>query len=292
MPSKRPSQSAMDAGAAPASPSPPRSSKKRSSRPKPRAVDAARHPAPNPSPPPAAAAPASSRSRERERKRRQRGAFADPAAVTAPAAGGQHGGAVQKLWGDADEVALLAGAAAFRARAGHVPRLPDMGALFDSIRGSLSPHIDQAKVYYKLKRLKGKYLHAAPGASAGPHERRVRDLCASVWGADLEPLAEGDDERAAAAAAAADQPRTVPDAAAMLPVLTEMLDEYWKTDGRALSSVSLAKGLSLLGTEEARFIEGKWRRQLDSEIQTQMRRHDLAKEVYALLMDAIKALGP
>uniref|UniRef100_J3LHG4 Uncharacterized protein n=2 Tax=Oryza brachyantha TaxID=4533 RepID=J3LHG4_ORYBR len=118
------------------------------------------------------------------------------------------------------------------------------------------------------------------------HERRVRDLCASVWGDDLEPLAEGDDE------AGADQPRTVPDAAAMLPVLTEMLDEYWKTDGRALSGVSLEKGLSLLGTEEARFIEGKWRRQLDSEIQTQMRRHDLAKEVYALLMDAIKGLGP
>uniref|UniRef100_A0A0E0HHR0 Uncharacterized protein n=1 Tax=Oryza nivara TaxID=4536 RepID=A0A0E0HHR0_ORYNI len=61
-----------------------------------------------------------------------------------------------------------------------------------------------------------------------------------------------------------------------------MLDEYRKTDGRALSSVSLARkittmlfpekeGLSLLGTEEARFIESKWRRQLDSEIQTQMR---------------------
>ncbi|KAG8072549.1 hypothetical protein GUJ93_ZPchr0006g41922 [Zizania palustris] len=290
MPSKRPSLSAMDAaGAAPASPSPPRS-KKRSSRPKPRAGDG--RPVPNPSAtapapapvPAAAAAASSSRNRERERKRRARGAFADPAAVTAPA-GSSHG-AVQKLWSDADEIALLAGAADFRARTGNVPRLPDMGPLFDSIRGSLSPHLDQAKVYYKLKRLKSKYLHAAPGASAGPHERRVRDLCASVWGADLEPLADGDDE------GGADQRRTVPDAAAMLPVLTEMLDEYWKTDGRSLSGVSLEKGLSLLGTDEARFIEAKWRRQLDAEIQTQIRRHDLAKEVYGLLMDAIKGLGP
>jgi hypothetical protein len=49
-------------------------------------------------------------------------------------------------------------------------------------------------VCYKLKRLKGKYLHAAFGAFARPHERRVRDLCASVWGADLKALA-GDDER-------------------------------------------------------------------------------------------------
>ncbi|KAL5208025.1 hypothetical protein ABZP36_032460 [Zizania latifolia] len=275
MPSKRPSLSAMDADAEPASPSPPRS-KKRSSRPKPRGADG--RPAPNPS------SGASSRNRERERKRRPRGAFADPAAVTAPA-GSSHG-AVQKLWSDADEVALLAGAAAFCARTGHVPRLPDMGPLFDSIKGSLSPHLDQAKVYYKLKRLKSKYLHAAPGASAGPHECRVRDLCASVWGTDIEPLAEGDDEEGA------DQRRSVPDAAAMMPVLTEMLDDYWKTGGRALSRVSLEKGLSLLGTDEARFIETKWRRQLDAEIQTQMRRHDLAKDVYALLMDAIKGLGP
>jgi hypothetical protein len=91
-----------------------------------------------------------------------------------------------------------------------------MGALFDSIRGSLSPRIDQAKVYYKLKWLKGKYLHAAPGAFVGPHECCVHDLCTSVWGVDLEPLV-GDDE--GAAAAAADQPRIVPDAAAMLHVL-------------------------------------------------------------------------
>nr|BBD82394.1 hypothetical protein [Oryza sativa Indica Group]BBD82407.1 hypothetical protein [Oryza sativa Indica Group] len=99
----------------------------------------------------------------------------------------------EKLWGNADEVVL-----------------------FDSIRGSLSPHIDQAKVYYKLKWLKGKYLHAAPGAFAGSHGRCVHDLCTSVWGADLEPLV-GDDE--GAAAAAADQPRIVPDAATMLHVL-------------------------------------------------------------------------
>uniref|UniRef100_A0A0D9VLI4 Glabrous enhancer-binding protein-like DBD domain-containing protein n=1 Tax=Leersia perrieri TaxID=77586 RepID=A0A0D9VLI4_9ORYZ len=298
----------MDATPAPTAPSPPRSSKKRSSRPKPHAG----HPVPNPSPLPAAvavavAATSSSRNRERERKRRQRSAFADPAtaatAVTAPAPAPGGGGGVQKqLWSDADVVALLDGAAAFRARTGRVPRFPDMAALYDSIRGSLSPHIDQAKVYYKLKRIKGKYLHAAPGAAAGPHERRVRDLCASVWGADLEPLAAAAvaaaeqpravPDAAAAAAAASDQPRSVPDAAAMLPVLTEMLDEYWKTDGRTLSGVALEKGLSLLGTGEARFIESKWRRQLDSEIQTQMRRHDLAKEVYALLMDAIKGLGP
>lgn len=84
----------------------------------------------------------------------------------------------------------------------------------------------------------------------------------------------------------------VPDAAAMLPVATEVLDAYWKTDGPALSGVSLEKGLSKLATEDARWIEAKWRRQLDAEVHSQIKRHDLAKEVYGLLLEAIKGLGP
>ena len=67
-----------------------------------------------------------------------------------------------------------------------------MGALFESLRGSLSTHLDQAKVYYKLKRLKSKFLHSAPAATGGPHERRVRDLCADLWGAELAPPVEAD----------------------------------------------------------------------------------------------------
>ena len=204
------------------------------------------------------------------------------------APGSRSYGAVQRLWSDADELALLAGAAAFRARNGHVPRLPDMGALFDYLKGSLSPHIDQAKVYYKLKRLKSKFQHVAPSAAAGQHELRLRDLCIKVWGANFGLPAEDD----APEEEEASEYRTVPDAAAMLPVATEVLDAYWKTNGLALSGVSLEKGLSLLGTGAARSIEARWRRQLDAEVHLQMRRHDLAKDVYGLLLDAIKGLGP
>jgi hypothetical protein len=199
-------------------------------------------------------------------------------------------GAVQRLWSDADELALLTGAAAFRARNGHVPRLPDMGALFDYLRGSLSPHIDQDKVYYKLKRLKSKFEHAAPSAAASKHELRMRDLCNKVWGARLA-LSDEDDEPVEEEAAREER-RTVPDAAALLPVATEVLDAYWKANGVALSGVSLEKGLSLLGTDDARSIEARWRQQLDAEVRLQMRRHDLAKDVYGLLLDAIKGLGP
>jgi hypothetical protein len=44
-------------------------------------------------------------------------------------------GAVQRLWSGADEFALLTDAATFRAGNGHIPCLPDMGELFDYLRG-------------------------------------------------------------------------------------------------------------------------------------------------------------
>uniref|UniRef100_A0A453PQ47 Glabrous enhancer-binding protein-like DBD domain-containing protein n=1 Tax=Aegilops tauschii subsp. strangulata TaxID=200361 RepID=A0A453PQ47_AEGTS len=216
-------------------------------------------------------------------------------AASAPAAASSSGArSYGVVWSDADEVALLNAAAAFRVRHGRVPGLPDMGALFDAIRGSIAPHIDQPKVYYKLKRLKSKFDHAVPSAVVSRHEQRLRDLCKKVWGANFGLPAEKD---AAPEEDEEDEEEergrgNVPDAAAMLPVATEVLDAYWKTDGPALSGVSLEKGLSKLATEDARWIEAKWRRQLDAEVHSQIKRHDLAKEVYGLLLDAIKGLGP
>uniref|UniRef100_A0ACD5YUT7 Uncharacterized protein n=1 Tax=Avena sativa TaxID=4498 RepID=A0ACD5YUT7_AVESA len=318
MPSKRPSPSAMEDDRPTAFPSPSHPGlKRRSSRPRFRLDDRRQELSPS---------PRDSPTRRSDRKRRRR-ASPEYAAVTAPserrtralqdsaspsaarrprafqeaaalavlaagapraALGSRSYGAVQRQWNDADELALLTGAAAFRVRNGHVPRLPDMGALFDYLRGSLSPHLDQAKVYYKLKRLKSKFEHAAPSAAASQHELRVRDLCGKVWGA-RHGLSDEDDSPEEEEAR---ERRAVPDAAAMLPVATEVLDAYWKNNGLALSGVSLEKGLSLIGTQDARSIEARWRRQLDAEVHSQMRRHDLAKDVYGLLLDAIKGLGP
>jgi hypothetical protein len=75
-------------------------------------------------------------------------------------------------------------------------------------------------------------------------------------------------------------------------MVKEVLGEYWKSNGQGLSGVSLEKGLALLGSQEASVAEGKWRRQLEADMRMQMRRHDLGKEVYGLLIDAIKGLGP
>ena len=141
MPSKRPSPHAMDEAASAAAarlrPSTPRS-KKRTSRSKSRGRSRDRRRSPNPNPSSrreraadhggSAAAP----SRKSDRKPKPRSfpdsatlatamasvAAAAAAASTAPAAGGGRGsaGAVQKLWTESDEVALLTGAVAFKDR--------------------------------------------------------------------------------------------------------------------------------------------------------------------------------
>lgn len=294
-----------------ATPSPP-GSRKRSSRPRPRQDDGRPEPYPSPrgspsrrsertrrprAPPESDAVTATAERRPRAPQdspspalRRPVRAFQEAAALAALAASSSGARSYGVVWSDADEIALLNAAAAFRVRHGRVPGLPDMGALFDAIRGSISPHIDQPKVYYKLKRLKSKFDHAVPSAVVSRHEQRLRDLCKKVWGANFGLPAEKD--VAPEEEEEESERGTVPDAAAMLPVATEVLDAYWKTGGPALSGVSLEKGLSLLATEDARWIEAKWRRQLDAEVHSQIKRHDLAKEVYGLLLDAIKGLGP
>lgn len=175
-----------------------------------------------------------------------------------------------------------------------------MGELFQSIRDSLAPHLDQAKVYYKLKRLKSKFQHSVPGDSSTAHERRVRDLCAALWGAELarpvdnavmeaDEAEEEEDADADADGGFAGEGR---EGAVGLPMVKEVLGEYWRLNGQALSGVSLEKGLAQLGPREASVAEVKWRRQLEEDMRMQMRRHDLGKEVYGLLIDAIKGLGP
>lgn len=320
MPSKRPSPHAMDEAASAAAarlrPSTPRS-KKRTSRSKSRGRSRDRRrssPNPNPSSRRERAADhgsAAAPSRKSDRKPKPRSfpdsatlatamasvAAAAAASSAAPASGGGRGsaGAVQKLWTESDEVALLTGAVAFKDRTGIAPRLPDMGELFESIKDSLAPHLDQAKVYYKLKRLKSKFQHSVPGESSTAHEHRLRDLGAALWGAELARP----EEKAIAVAEEADEDDADEgfvggdrEGAVKLPMVKEVLGEYWRLNGQTMSGVSLEKGLAMLGPQEASVAEVKWRRQLEADMRMQMRRHDLEKEVYGLLIDAIKGLGP
>jgi hypothetical protein len=305
MPSKRSSSHAMDEAAAAAARLDAASARSKS-----RARDR-RHRSPNPNPsfrhraPPGLGPTSTARKSDRKPKLRS---FPDSttlaaaaAAASAPASSSR--GAAQKLWSDADEVALLTGAAAFKARAGVAPRLPDMSDFYEFLSDSISPHLDQAKVYYKLKRLKSKFQHSAPGASSTLHDRLVRDISADLWGAELAhqvedgertveddaDFEEADGVNAIQVRADGDSDKEEPE---RLPIVREVLGEYWRLNGQVLSGVSLEKGLSLVAPDEADVAEAKWRRQLEEDMRMQMRWHDLGKEVYGLLMDAIKGLGP
>lgn len=313
MPSKRPSSHAMDEAAAAAArldAAAPRA-KSRSSRSRARARDRRRSPNPNPSatssrrpPPPPASAPRKSDRKPKPRAFPDSTTLAAAAAAASSASATRGAGAAQKLWSDADEVALLTGAAAFKEKSGVAPRLPDMGELYEFLRDSIAPHLDRAKVYYKLKRLKSKFQHTAPSATSTPHDRLVRDLSADLWGAELAhpapedgepPLEEDDAEGEEAEGVNALQLHKrgdvdEPEPGSRLPIVREVLGEYWRSNGQ--SGVYLEKGLSQVEPEEAGVVEAKWRRHLEADMRMRMRWHDLGKEVYGLLMDAIKGLGP
>ncbi|OQU85793.1 hypothetical protein SORBI_3004G311200 [Sorghum bicolor] len=206
-----------------------------------------------------------------------------------PSDGGCHGVAPNypKRWSDAEEVTLLAAAAFFRERTGRSPLPIDAGALFDSIRDSVSPRINEANVSYKLTRFRSKFLHSAPEKSATAHDRLLHDLSAKSWGSVNTVAREARD--AATKTPVVTEVLEARDAATKMPVVTEVLREYWKMN--ELAGLSLEKGLSLLWRKNGRLIETRWRKQFDGEMKTQMRWHDLAKEICGLLNDTIKGLG-
>ncbi|CAN6245952.1 unnamed protein product [Urochloa humidicola] len=263
-PSDAPAPMDLDAAPAPAPPSPHPSSKKRSTSPQPGMGDG--HQDPNSS----SRAPPSRRS-DPNRRIRGGGLAGVADQRLEPADDRRHGAALNysRTWSEADEVTLLEAAAAFRERTGQIPKHRDAGVLLRSIRGSISRHIDEAKVYHKLRGFKSKFWHEALGKSATAHDHLVHDLSAKVW----------------------DFGNTVArDETAVTPVVTEVLEEYWKMNEQALAGFPLEKGLSLLSRREGRLIETRWRNQLDEEIQIQLQRHDLAKEICVMLNDTIKGL--
>jgi adenosylcobinamide amidohydrolase len=75
------------------------------------------------------------------------------------------------------------------------------------------------------------------------------------------------------------------------PFLSESLREYWKSNGEKFSSVSLEKGLVQMDTARARELEKKWKKQLEAEMRSRMKRHEVFKEVYALLIDGVRGQG-
>ncbi|CAD6242212.1 unnamed protein product [Miscanthus lutarioriparius] len=147
-------------------------------------------------------------------------------------------GAAQSLWSDVDEVKLLAAAAAaFRERTGRPPLRLDAGALFDSIKDSVSPHIDEAMADDKLMCFESKFLYGALASSTATHDRRVHDLSTRVWGAlDVVPLPEDDSGGQEADESYSDERRLITERAPM-PAPSPCLDAAMLYERSSASSI-------------------------------------------------------
>ncbi|KAJ3698939.1 hypothetical protein LUZ61_002644 [Rhynchospora tenuis] len=239
--------------------------------------------------------PAASRKSERKRKLREFPEMSSPSKVTSP----------HKTWSEADEVTLLRAANDFRGRTGSEPKIATVREFFDKIKDSMAPHLDPDKVYYKLKRLKSKFLLNGDTAPSGAHERVLYNLSKDVWRGvvgdnkkkkkkknadagnkdEVRDYEEDEDEYAIVAVE-----RTQREVGSF-PFLSEALREHWKSNGDKFSSVSLENGLMQLDATRARELEKKWKKQLEADIRSRMKQNEIFKEVYGLLIDGVKGQG-
>jgi len=163
-------------------------------------------------------------------------------------------GAAQSLWSDVDEVKLLAAAAAFRERTGRPPLRLDAGALFDSIKDSVSPHIDEAMADDKLMCFESKFLYGALASSTATHDRRVHDLSTRVWGAlDVVPLPEDESEDQGADESYKDERRLLTERAPM-PAPSPCLDAPVPSERSSASSIDAGGAPTLPSHDERRLI--------------------------------------
>lgn len=115
--------------------------------------------------------PVVSRKSGRKRKIREFPEMSEPKKLTSP----------HKTWSEADEVVLLTAAKEFRARTGSEPRIATIREFFAEIKDSVARHLDQDKVYYKLKRLKSKFFLTGGVPPSGAHESVLYNLSKDVW---------------------------------------------------------------------------------------------------------------
>lgn len=125
----------------------------------------------SPHPTPSHSIPTASRKSERKRKLREFPEMSDTNKITS-----QH-----KTWSEADQVTLLKAAKEFRATTGSEPKIGTIRDFFDKIKGSVAPHLDPDKAYYKLKRLKSKFLLNGSVTPSGAHDRVLYNLSKDVW---------------------------------------------------------------------------------------------------------------
>ncbi|CAL9754177.1 unnamed protein product [Musa acuminata subsp. burmannicoides] len=106
----------------------------------------------------------------------------------------------QKLWTDADEIAVLQGFWEFTSRRGtaRADYQHDTGPFYDEIRGRLGFDFSRSQLVEKLRRLKKKYRNTAGRMAAdrgfvfrSPHERAAFEIARKIWNPVFAPGPDG-----------------------------------------------------------------------------------------------------
>ncbi|XP_062152502.1 STOREKEEPER protein-like [Alnus glutinosa] len=105
----------------------------------------------------------------------------DPKKVSGPGAG-----AIQRLWGEEDELAVLKGMIEYGSKIGSDP-YSHMGVFHEFIKKSLRVEVSKAKLMDKIRRMKKKYqTNFDKGGNdmvfSKPHERKAFELSNKIWG--------------------------------------------------------------------------------------------------------------
>ncbi|KAJ3695969.1 hypothetical protein LUZ60_001346 [Juncus effusus] len=244
-------------------------------------------PPPSPSPlplPPPPSSPIAARKSERKRKIRE---FPDMS----------HSRKIPTIWSDSDELSLLKSAREFKNRTGAEPKGLTMREFFEEVKGRIGEHLDLEKVTYKMRRLKVKWLSSRGEVPSGGHERAVYELSDEVWRTDEgdeKARNEGDKDRTETQEKTEDFYATEPiqiiyaDFPTKHPNLTEALQDHYKSNKSNFSEVSLEKGLKEMDVSRSKEMEKKWKKQLEADMRLRMRKHEIVKEVYGLLVDCVK----
>ncbi|RWW18314.1 hypothetical protein GW17_00017704 [Ensete ventricosum] len=124
--------------------------------------------------------------------KRRRAPSSPPPPPAPPGAGGEESSRrlFQKLWTDADEIAVLQGFWEFTSRRGtaRADYQHDTGSFYDEIRGRLGFDFSRSQLVEKLRRLKKKYRNTAGRMAAdrgfvfrSPHERAAFEIARKIW---------------------------------------------------------------------------------------------------------------
>uniref|UniRef100_A0A5B6YZZ7 Putative mediator-associated protein 1-like n=1 Tax=Davidia involucrata TaxID=16924 RepID=A0A5B6YZZ7_DAVIN len=234
--------------------------------------------------------------------------------------------AINRLWSEDDEIAILKGMIDYKSKKGADP-YADMGAFHEFLKKSLHVDVTKNQLTDKIRRLKKKYQNNAEKGDepvfSKPHEHKSFELSKKIWGvggasngaddnvkstnkkstknssskvntcATSPKLKEVAQEHELQETSKGDVNASQEEFCSMYPRLKESL----QSESEKVSPLSLTEsgknlvmeGLSLIGSAKAKELEEKWNNFRIDEVELYLKRVDLIQEQTKSVLAAMKS---